>query len=148
MNSDLPSAPSQRSPERSPMLVLEDDEAIRETLGLLLEDEGYCVAVTSTTSEALAQLRAAVRGYVVIMDFLLPEGNADILLRAVEADASLQRHRYILMPASQISRFSEEQQRLIAAYCTEVVYKPFDIDALLAAVERATAQLRQVGNDL
>jgi hypothetical protein len=60
-----------------------------------------------------------------------------MLLRAVEHDATLKRHRYVLMPATPPEFFSEDDQRLIAERCTAVVLKPFDVDDVLRAVDAA-----------
>ncbi len=140
MDSATPGAMSPSQP--APMvLVVEDEQSIRLALHFFLEDEDYQVAEASSVAEARDYLRAAASPYVVLLDFRMPGGNADVLLRAVEADARLRRHRYVLIPASQITLFSQDAQRLIHLFCAEVVYKPFDLLTLLAAVKRAEAQL-------
>jgi DNA-binding NtrC family response regulator len=112
---------------------------------LLQEESFFAVAEAATMAEAAAYLPTVRLPHIVLLDFRNPHGDADILLRLVEWDAALQRHRYILMPASHITRFSEEAQRLINAICAEVVYKPFDVENILTAVERAEAHLHCVG---
>ncbi len=134
-------APQPASPH-GPILVVEDDGDIRMSLRLILADDGYpAVAEAGTMAAAAAYLSTASLAHVVLLDFRNPHGDADLLLRLVERDVALQRHRYILMPASRITRFSEEAQRLISAICTEIVYKPFNVADILAAVQRAEAQL-------
>ncbi len=125
----------------APVLLVEDDECIREAVTLLLEDAGYAVTALTSVTDAQTHLSAASCAHVVLLDFLLPPGNAGTLLRAIDQDATLARHCYVLMPASNVTLFSDEAQRLIAAHCTEVVYKPFDVERLLAVVEQAAAHL-------
>ncbi len=131
-------------PKHAPVLVVEDDEALRESLRMLLEleyDGCVTVAEAATMPDAFTYLRAATCPHVVLLDFLLPDANADTLLCLVRRYTALQRHCYILMPASEVSRFSDEAQQLINAICTEVITKPFDLTALLEAVRRGEAQL-------
>lgn len=126
----------------APILLVEDDDDIREVLRFLLEDEGFsAVADAATMSEAAAYLSTVRLPHVVLLDFRNPNGDADMLLRLVERDAAFARHRYILMPASHVTQFSEEAQHLISAVCREIVYKPFNVDDILAALERAEGQL-------
>jgi DNA-binding NtrC family response regulator len=133
---------SMPSPDARPaVLVVDDDEDIRATLHALLESEGYRVVDAATVTDALAYLRTPVAPHVVLLDFLFPRDNADLLLQAVKQEACLQRHRYVLMPASLPTRFSVDAQRLIATLCTEVVLKPFELTTMLDAVARAAAQL-------
>lgn len=143
-----PAPAPQSASSRVPILVVEDDDSIREVLLLFFEDEGFFpVAEAATMAEAAAYLPTVQLPHVVLLDFRNPSGDADILLRLVERDAALQRHRYILIPASPITRFSEEAQRLITAICTKIVYKPFDVENLLTAVERAEAHLLAGADD-
>ncbi len=123
------------------VLVVDDDEDIRESLRTLLEDVPYHVNTVASTAEALDYLRAASAPHVVLLDFLMPTGNAGALLRAMRHEATLRRHRYILIPASPVRIFPKEDQRLIAKLCTEVIQKPFEIDHLLKAVDHAAGQL-------
>ena len=125
----------------APVLVVEDDAGIREAVTLLLEDAGYAVTGMTNVADARGYLNAASCAHVVLLDFRLPTANADTLLRAIDQEATLQRHRFVLMPASNVTLFSDEAQQLIAARCTQVIYKPFDVEDLLAVVEQAEAQL-------
>jgi CheY-like chemotaxis protein len=125
----------------APVLVVDDDEDIRETLRIVLEDAQYPVAEAASSAEALDYLRGARSPHVVLLDFLMPEENAGVLLRALRHEATLRRHRYILIPALPVRTFPKEDQRLIAKLCTEVVEKPFNVDNLLRAVDEAAAHL-------
>jgi DNA-binding NtrC family response regulator len=126
----------------APILVVDDDDDIRVSVRLILTEDGYpTVAEATTMTNAAAYLSTASVAHVVLLDFRNPHGDADLLLHLVQRQVALQRHRYILTPASRITRFSEEAQQLISAICTEVVYKPFDVADILVAVQRAAAQL-------
>lgn len=131
------------APAHSPVLIVDDDDDVRETLRFVLEDAGYRVADAATIADALHYLHAATLDQVVLLDYLAPSENADVLLRTVVTEVPLQRHCYVLMPANPPTRFSGEAQCLIARWCRDVVLKPFELTTLLAAIEHAEARLAQ-----
>lgn len=125
------------------VLIVDDDDDIRLAIAMLLEDAGYRYAEAATPAQVFERLRdASTPPYVVLLDYLLSCcGDGEALLRTIQQDSALCRHRYVLVTASQSSRFSDEERRLIGEICTEVVAKPFDIDCLLEAVARTAARL-------
>jgi CheY-like chemotaxis protein len=124
-----------------PVLIVDDDAALRHILRALLEDEGYPVSQVATAADGLAHLRAARSGHVVLLDFLLPDGDGGDVLRATEQGASLRRHRFLLMTATSATIYPREEPRLLAEGCQDVIYKPFELDVLLNAVAAAAAEL-------
>lgn len=130
------------------VLVVDDDEANRESLRFVLEDAGHQVREAATGGEALAVLRAAPEGLVVLLDLLMP-GVVDGLgvLRAAAADADLAaRHAWVVVTAA-----SERELAAASGPAAEVgalvVRKPFDIDELLVAVASAAERAGARGRD-
>jgi two-component system, OmpR family, phosphate regulon response regulator PhoB len=133
---------SQRPPRATPVLIVDDDGPTRDILRVVLEEEGYPVADADTIANALAYLHAATTGHVVLLDWVMGNGDSGALLRRVEHDAALRRHCYVLLTAVVLDFFlEEEQQHLIDAHCIEVVEKPFDLTALLDTLSRAAVHL-------
>ncbi|HEX5134496.1 MAG TPA: sigma-54 dependent transcriptional regulator, partial [Thermoanaerobaculia bacterium] len=64
------------------ILVVDDEEVIRDVLATLLEKEGYDVAVASTAGEALAQFEAEPFD-VILLDLMLPDRSGLELLRDI-----------------------------------------------------------------
>ncbi|HEV8189958.1 MAG TPA: response regulator [Ktedonobacterales bacterium] len=124
-----------------PVLVVDDDDDTRDSLRLLLEYAHHPVAEAASAAAALDYLRSTSAGHVVLLDFLMPVEHAGTLLHAVEQDASLRRHCYVLIPTTPVTAFPEEDQRLIREQCTAVVLKPFNVDDALRTVDAAAAQL-------
>ncbi len=124
-----------------PILIVDDDEAIRETLRFLLEDAGYEVEEAEDGVAALARLRASARPMVVLLDLMMPRMNGDQVLAAVANEPTLRTfHVYIMVTASSRARLVTVG-RLGARMTVPCVEKPFDLDDLLSAVARAEQRI-------
>lgn len=125
------------------VLIVEDDQEIRETLRMALEDEGYGVAEASDGLVALESLRTSQTPLVVLLDFGLPHLDGPGLLRVVASDRSLlSRHRYFGVTARSTSR-DADLLALCAALGVQIIPKPFELDELLATVAQAVRRLAQ-----
>ena len=81
------------------VLVVDDDETIREFVATLLDCEGYRVRTAADGREALDALEAW-RPDLIVLDMLMPVMDGAAFLRAQQADP---RHRdipVIMMSAS------------------------------------------------
>ncbi len=54
------------------VLIVEDDDDIRETLLRLLDDEGYRPSACSNGREAIDQLRDGLHADVILLDLMMP----------------------------------------------------------------------------
>lgn len=137
-----------QQPHAYPVLIVDDDDAIRDTLAALLEDTGYTVSVAATGREALAVLRAAPTPVVVLLDLIMPEPDGRGVLRAVATDQRLaRRHGFIIVTAASetlLDQTQAEMSRLDAGLTLDTVRKPFDIDAMVAVVTRIEQRLHAV----
>lgn len=124
------------------VLVVDDDEGIRDALKLLLTSEGYSVSLASSGERALELMRRCIGTGVVLFDYLMPEGSGLDLLRGVAEDEALRRRfTYVCMAARDRSRLPTEFNELLDEMQIAFVAKPFDLDDLLRAVNDARAQL-------
>ena len=110
---------------RRPIVLVEDDEAIRETFCELLEEEGYRVLTANNGREALAVLDS-LHGEpcLVLLDMMMPVMDGWEFLGALRTD----QHD---IPVVVISAVAEA-----TAGAVRVVRKPVDIDTLLDAVHQ------------
>ena len=115
-----------------PILVVDDDDDLRETLGELLAEEGYDARCFENGRVALEFLRAQ-RGdgipMLVLLDLMMPEMNGWQFREEQLRDAALARIPVVVMTAS----------RSLAEHpvdADEILYKPVGLDQLLSVVAR------------
>lgn len=123
------------------VLLVEDDQDIRDTLRMALEDEGYEVSVAEDGIEALNLLRRSLTPLVVALDLRMPRLNGDALLRHLNKREHLPaQHTYLLVTANR-ELLSAASLRLLKRMDVPVVSKPFDLNDLLDLVARAADAL-------
>jgi CheY-like chemotaxis protein len=71
------------------ILIVEDDQDIRESLRDAFEDEGYTVRCATNGKEGLEALQRFERPCVVILDLLLPVMTGNEVYKAMLADPNL-----------------------------------------------------------
>jgi DNA-binding response OmpR family regulator len=114
------------------VLVVEDGPYIGAMVKAALEDEGYRVHLEATGRAGIAAARERPPA-VVILDLMLPDLDGQDVLRALKEDPATTAVPVIVMSAV-ASVLKPEERLLVEA----VVRKPFELDDLLSAVQRAT----------
>jgi two-component system response regulator MprA len=119
----------------SRVLVVDDDPAIRSSLQLALELEGYAVAVAEDGAVALSALRNQPAD-VVVLDLMMPGVDGITVCRVLRAEDD--RTPILMLTAR--TQTSDRVEGLDAG-ADDYLPKPFDLDELLA---RLRALLRRV----
>jgi len=118
------------------VLVCEDDEGIREVLVEAIEGEGLVAQVARDGLEALEQLQHGDGRSLVLLDLLMPEMSGYEILERMNADSQLLgEHIIVVISATGFTRPLSPgiiEKRLVK----EVLYKPFELDELLALLQR------------
>lgn len=123
------------------VLVVDDDQAIRDALRLALEEEGYAVAEAADGAIALDMLHGSDEQQVVLLDFRMPRVDGGGVLLSVERDARLAgRDAFILITAN-LSTLPLSVATLLDRLHIPVISKPFDMDELLDTVGAAARRL-------
>jgi CheY-like chemotaxis protein len=112
------------------ILVVEDDAGIRDSVEECLASEGHVTASVANGAEALEWLAREPVPDVVVLDLIMPVMNGAELIERLRAEPRLAAVPVVLMTAA----MSGSGLGLPAA--DTVLPKPFDLDALLDAVER------------
>lgn len=113
------------------ILVVEDDDAIRNNITRLLKLEGYQIEAAANGREGLERARQ-LRPEVVISDIGMPEMDGFALLEAIRADRSLAATSVMLLTALD-DRAS--MRRGMTAGADDYLAKPFTRVELLEALQ-------------
>ena len=124
------------------VLIVDDDEAIRDAVRYVLEDAGYVVTDAESADEALRALRESPYRLVALLDQVMPmmEG-ADLLEILAQDDTLARRHAYALVTASGKVGWLEARLAALPALDAPLLRKPFSIDEVLAVVAQLGARL-------
>jgi len=130
--------------ESRKILVVDDEPDLLESITFLLEGADWKV---ETAADGYAALGAALvfRPDVILLDVMMPRENGYRVARKVrEAQAAglLPEHTRIVLLTARKLDHDPVRERLFEEFARPdlVIYKPFDIDHLLAAVEELRAR--------
>ena len=115
-------------PTGASILVVDNDEAIRQMVGTILELEGYPVAVAASGVEALKEIdREPPR--LILLDMRMPEMNGWQFARAL-------KDRHLHIPVVVMTAARDARQRAQEIGADDYLAKPFDIGELVSKVGR------------
>ena len=114
------------------IVLVEDDDDVRELLGMILEMAGAKVAAAASVRAALDAL-GTVRPHVIVSDVGMPNEDGFALMRQVRARAADSGGN---TPAIALTGYTrpEDRARLLAAGFQTHVRKPVEPDEILAAI--------------
>jgi signal transduction histidine kinase len=115
--------------ERPVVLVIEDDAAMAEFLGDILEPVGYAVEIAPSAPAGYVRIEAGGIA-LVILDLLLPELDGLELCRRVRA-----RLDAVYLPIIMLTALADQRHAGFAAGADDYVLKPFNVNDLLARVQ-------------
>jgi CheY-like chemotaxis protein len=114
--------------EPKTIVLVEDDDGIRETMASLLEDEGFRVVQAANGEEGLAGLRSTADACLVLLDLWMPVMNGWQMLEAMRDDPALQRVPVLVISAAGDLTPPEGASAFLR--------KPIRLETLLANVEQ------------
>ncbi len=118
------------------ILVVEDDQDIRESVVEVLEDEGFSVAAAADGREALQHLRGtAQRPDLIVLDLMMPIMNGFQFLEEQLKDAVLARIPVLVVTADANARAKAE-----GLGARGFVQKPVKIQPLLDIIQAQLAR--------
>ncbi len=112
------------------VLLIEDEEHVRETLQLLLTNAGYLVTA-SANGKNIFDLIKEFNPSLILLDILLDEMDGREICRAVKNAPSTASIPIIILSAVQ-----DLYNSIIDFGANDVVAKPFDERTLLNRIER------------
>jgi CheY-like chemotaxis protein len=120
------------TPSSNPtILIVEDDASLRETLSMIIEEEGYRTALAANGREALNCLRDAPRPCLILLDLMMP------VMTGWEFRAEQRRDpAWAEIPVVLMSAAANSAEKLNALDATAYFPKPLDLEALLRTIAR------------
>jgi DNA-binding NtrC family response regulator len=111
------------------ILVVDDDENIRKTLQIILEDEGYLVDLAATGNEAIEMTQQTVYN-VALLDIRLPDMEGVELLKRIK-DYVPRTRKIMVTGYPSMGNAISALNKNADAYLT----KPVDVENLLEVVK-------------
>jgi CheY-like chemotaxis protein len=113
------------------ILIVEDDDVIRDVMLLLLKTEGYKVFAAANGREALDLLHRDGRPDLILLDLMMPEMDGWQFRRAQRQDPELSR-----IPVVVVSATEPMQEEADALDARGFLKKPVEVEALCSAVHQ------------
>jgi CheY-like chemotaxis protein len=121
---------NERTQQQKHILVVDDEPLVRQTVQMLLEDDGYVVDEAESGAEALAMFEPG-KFDMVFTDYFMPEMKGDQLAAAIKRRSPKQ-------PVVMITAFPEKFQSSACPLggVDSFICKPFEVEALRTAITR------------
>jgi CheY-like chemotaxis protein len=113
------------------VLVVDDNDDARETLGRALEASGFTVHTAWSGEDALRHFRQGFRPCTVVLDLRMPGMDGWELWDRMRLDQALSQ-----IPVIMVSGYPEEERLARERAVPEFFVKPAPVAALAAAINR------------
>ena len=90
-----------------PVLLVDDDAAVRRTIARFLTFEGFAVVEASNGLEALAYLRTGAGASVIVLDLRMPVMDGWTFRREQRLDPMLEKIPVVVLSGADADRFPE-----------------------------------------
>ncbi|MBE9507558.1 MAG: GAF domain-containing protein, partial [Chloroflexi bacterium] len=113
------------------ILLVEDEEKVREASREMLESLGYRVLTAANGREALEVYRSAERVNLIITDLVMPEMGGKELARALKKE-----HPHARVLAITGYALEDDTEDLMEAGILDIIQKPFEVNRLAEIIRR------------
>jgi len=114
------------------ILVVEDDATMQKMALKILRSRGFACE-SAPNGRAAVAMAAMLKPSLILMDLSLPEMNGWEATRALKADPALAKIPVVAITAHAMVG---DRETAIAAGCAECLTKPYELEELIALVER------------
>ena len=130
-----PPASEQETEDRPQILVVDDDEMVREVVVESIKADGLNVVVCGDGAEALEIARETVYD-LIVTDMRLPGMDGLKITRRIKSDDQL---KDIPIVAISGAAMQEDKEEAIAAGCVGYISKPIDVHSFVETIEKLIA---------
>ncbi|NCF39457.1 MAG: response regulator [Planctomycetia bacterium] len=114
------------------ILVVDDDPSIIRIIGEMLEREERFEVRTASTGYDAGMLTREFRPNIILLDYMLPDVNGNVVCERIKADPDLADTRVVII--SGVVR-QEEIDQLMASGADAFIPKPFQVEALIECID-------------
>lgn len=120
------------------VLIADDEKNLRESLGELIESEGFATVFAENGAEALLKIRET-KFACIFLDIKMP------MMDGLQLLAKLREENLTETPIIVISAFSDSEKTIEAMRlgAFDYITKPLDIDEIIKALQSAVSQFKQ-----
>lgn len=122
--------------DSQPIVVVDDDHDIRDLIAAILEDRGFDPICLPDALD-IVQIASERRPTVFLLDLMLRETTGIEVARRLRADGAPDTPILAMSASGRMLREASDTHLF-----TEVVAKPFNVDDLIASVERSLRNTR------
>jgi DNA-binding NtrC family response regulator len=117
------------------VLIVEDDQAMAQMCAKLIRRRGHSAQIAESSQQALAILRGANDIDIVISDVQMPQMSGIQLLARLRA-------LHVTIPIILMTGYTQilNASQALDLGASDYIVKPFDAEALLGTLERATGR--------
>jgi CheY-like chemotaxis protein len=119
-------------PQHGPVLIVDDDPAIRDGLCVLLETKGHSATTAANGAEALAAMRAGLRPCLIVLDLMMPVQDGIQFREEQRRDTALADIPVVILSARSDCELYVPQLGAVA-YISK---SPLDTNELMAIVRQ------------
>jgi len=134
-DNDIPTDVLSTGPKR--ILVVDDESEILELFRDALARHGKYAVQTASTGYEAGMLTEAFKPDLIILDYMLPDVNGNIVCERIKAHPDMRTTRIIFI-SGVIN--PDEVDRLLEAGADEFIKKPFNIDYVLQRIGQLIEQ--------
>jgi CheY-like chemotaxis protein len=124
-------------PADLPLMIVDDDDDLRDALAEIMIAQGYEVAAFADARAALAALEGGRVPFLILLDLMMP-GMSGWEFRA----AQLSNPRLTTIPVVVVTAANTLTDGARTLSDVETLHKPFELDTLLTVVDRYAAASR------
>ncbi len=117
------------------VMIVDDTEAIRMSVGFILQEEGYVVLEAKNGQEALDKLQAGAGIDLILCDVNMPVMDGIAFLRAIKTDNSYSAYKFtpIVMLTTEAGEEKKAEGKELGAKAW--IVKPFKPEQLVKSVK-------------
>ncbi len=131
-DNDIPLDQMGPSHGRKRILVVDDDPGIVDLMVEVLGKDDRFEVKTAATGYDAGMVSESFKPDVIVLDYMLPDINGNVVCRAVRNNADL-GHTRIIIVSGVVNQ--DEIDGLLEAGADEFLKKPFDIEKLMERIE-------------